>query len=296
MRRGDDHGRMPVNGVGVTAVAVAAARALESGRPDPLVVDPWASALVRASDVEVPFPERWPDDLDDVPEVDRSMLLGATYIGLRTRFIDDELRAGGLRQVAILGSGLDTRSWRLEWPAGTRVFELDSPEVVGFLTSTMDAVGAAPTVDRRVVGADVTAPWASAIVRSGLDPAEPTHWVLEGLLPYLAAHDQAALLDDIIDLSGPGSRAVIERAPALTDTPETRERLQDFARATGIPFHDLLARTDPPDPAAVLAAAGWSVAEVSVADLERRYDRPLAVDRSESAADQRGGFVTAVRR
>jgi len=286
---------MPVNGVGVTAVAVAAARALESDRPDPLVVDPWAAALVRASEVAVPFPERWPDDPDDVPAVDQSMLLGATYIGLRTRFIDDELRSGGLRQVAILGSGLDTRSWRLAWPEGTRVFELDSPEVVGFLTGTMDAVGAAPTADRRVVAADVTAPWASAIVRSGLSPAEPTHWVLEGLLPYLSAHDQAALLDDIIDLSGPGSRAVIERAPALTDTPETRERMQTFALATGIPFDELLARTDPPDPAAVLASAGWSVAEVSVADLEHRYDRPLVADRTETAPDQRGGFVSAVR-
>jgi len=286
---------MPVNGVGVTAVAVAAARALESDRPDPLVVDPWAAALVRASEVAVPFPERWPENLDDVPAIEQSMLLGATYIGLRTRFIDDELRAGGLRQIAILGSGLDTRSWRLDWPDGTCVFELDSPDVVGFLTGTMDAVGAAPTTDRRVVAADVTAPWASAIVRSGFRPAAPTHWVLEGLLPYLGAHDQAALLDDIVDLSGPRSRAVIERAPALTDTPETRERLQTFAAATGIPLDELLARIDPPDPAAVLAAAGWTVAEVSVADLERRYDRPLVADRTDSAPDQRGGFVIAVR-
>jgi methyltransferase (TIGR00027 family) len=287
---------MPVNGVGVTAVAVAAARALESDRPDPLVVDPWAAALVRASEISVPFPERWPESPDTVPAVEQSMLLGASYIGMRTRFIDDELRAGGLRQVAILGSGLDTRAWRLDWPAGTRVFELDSPDVVGFLSATMDAVGAAPTADRRVVAADVTAPWASAIVRGGLSPAAPTHWVLEGLLPYLSAHDQAALLDDIIDLSGPGSRAVIERAPALTDTPETRERLKTFAAATGIPFDELLARTDPPDPAAVLAAAGWTIAELSVLDLERRYDRPLVSDRTDSAADQRGGFVTAVRR
>ncbi|GAA5200406.1 SAM-dependent methyltransferase [Microbacterium jejuense] len=286
---------MPVNGVGVTAVAVAAARALESDRPDALVVDPWAAALVRASAVAVPFPERWPDDLDAVPAVEQSLLLGATYIGMRTRFIDDELRAGALRQIAILGSGLDTRAWRLDWPAGTRVFELDSPEVVTFLSGTMDAVAPAPTADRRVVAADVTAPWASAMVRSGFGPGEPTHWVLEGLLPYLSSPDQSALLDDVIDLSAPGSRAVIERAPALTDTPETRERLQTFALATGIPFDELLARTDPPDPARVLAAAGWTVAEVSVADLEHRYDRPLVADRSASTADQRGGFVTAVK-
>ncbi|MFB7884519.1 SAM-dependent methyltransferase [Microbacterium sp. NPDC056057] len=284
---------MPVEGVGVTAVAVAAARALETDRPDPLIVDPWAAALVRESGVAVPFPERWPERPEDAAAVEHSMLLGAMYIGMRTRFIDDELLAGGLRQVAILGSGLDTRSWRLAWPAGTRVFELDSPEVVDFVERTMDAAAATPTADRTALGADVTAPWAAAIVRSGFRPDQPTHWVLEGLLPYLSAHDQSALLDDIIDLSAPGSRAVIERAPALTDTPETRERLETFALATGIPFDELLARTDPPDPAVVLGAAGWSVEETRVEDLERRYARPLRVDRDETAtAEQRGGFVS----
>ena len=285
---------MPVEGVGVTAVAVAAARALETDRPDPLIVDPWAAPLVRASGVAVPFPDHWPEHPEDASAIEHSMLLGATYIGMRTRFIDDELLAGGLRQVGILGSGLDTRSWRLDWPHGTRVFELDSPAVVEFVTTTMDAASATPAVHRTALGADVTAPWAAAIVRSGFRPDQPTHWVLEGLLPYLSAHDQAALLDDVIDLSAPGSRAVIERAPALTDTPETRERLQTFALATGIPLDELLARTDPPDPAEVLRAAGWSVAQTGVEDLERRYARPLRADRDDAGtAQQRGGFVTA---
>lgn len=288
---------MPVEGVGVTAVAVAAARALEFDRADALVEDPWAATLVRESGVAVPFPERWPADPDDVPAVEHSMLLGAMYIGLRTRFIDDELRAGGVPQVVILGSGLDTRSWRLDWPVGTRVFELDSPDVIDFVTTTMDAAGATPTAERTALAADVTAPWASAIVRAGLRLDRPTHWVLEGLLPYLSSHDQSALLDDILALSAPGSRAVIQRAPALTDTPETRERLETFSLATGIPFDELLARTDPPDPAAVLRAAGWTVEEVGVGDLERRYDRPLHIHGNDepsasSEPSQRGGFVS----
>jgi methyltransferase (TIGR00027 family) len=287
---------MPVHGVGVTAVAVAAARALESDRPDALVRDVWAATLVRASGVDVPFPERWPQSLDDVPPMEHSMLLGAMYIGLRTRFIDDELRRGGLTQVAILGSGLDTRSWRLDWPDGTRVFELDSPEVIDLVDSAMDAAPSPATSQRIAVPGDVTEPWASDVVAAGFRPGIPTHWVLEGLLPYLSAHDQSAVLDDVIALSAPGSRAVIERAPALADTPETRERLKTFSVATGIPFDELLARTDPPDPAHVLRAAGWSVDEVSVTDLERRYSRPLAVDRTEASdASQRGGFVTANR-
>lgn len=289
-----EHESMSVSGVGVTAVAVAAARALESDRDDALVHDPWAAMLVRQSGVAVPFPERWPDDLDQVAAVEQSMLLGATYIGLRTRFIDDELQNTTARQIVILGSGLDTRAWRLDWPAGTRIFELDAPEVVQFLTTTMDATGASPKCTRIPMAADVTAPWASSLVAHGLAPSEPTHWVLEGLLPYLSAHDQRAVLDDIVSLSGPASRAVIERAPALTDSPETRERLRAFSAATGIPFDDLLARTNPPDAAGLLAAAGWETRAVSVEDIESRYSRPLRVERGQpTPASQRGGFITA---
>jgi hypothetical protein len=102
------------------------------------------------------------------------------------------------------------------------------------------------------------------------------------------------VLDDIISLSAPGSCAVIERAPALTDTPESREQLRTFSAATGIPFDDLLARTNPPDPATVLTAAGWQSLNTTIDDLEQRYARSLQRDRSEPQPDsQRGGFVTA---
>ena len=51
-----------MDGVASTAVAVAAGRALESSRPDALVRDPWAAALVERAGVQFAFPERWPDD------------------------------------------------------------------------------------------------------------------------------------------------------------------------------------------------------------------------------------------
>jgi methyltransferase (TIGR00027 family) len=288
---------MPIDGVGVTAVAVAAARALECTRAYPLVEDPWASHLVRASQTPVPFPETWPADAAAMSPIDESMLLGATYIALRTRFIDDELRRAALPQVVILGSGLDTRSWRLDWLDGTAVFELDSPPVVAFVDTTMTKAGATARCRRVPIDVDVTGPWAARAVAAGFRPNQPAHWVLEGLLPYLASHDQRALLQDVIDLSAPGSRAVIERAPQLTDTPETRERLRTFALTTGIPMDELLARTDPPDPAAVLAEAGWDVTPVPASNLETRYARPLQIGRDAAAVPppQRGGFVTARR-
>ncbi|WP_345803348.1 SAM-dependent methyltransferase [Microbacterium sp. AZCO] len=280
-----------IHGVGTTAVAVAAARALESTRPDALVHDPWAATLVAASRIDVPYPARWPDDLAAVPPLEQSLLLGSLYIGLRTRFIDDELGAGGLRQVVILGSGLDTRSWRLDWPEDTTVFELDTDSVVSFVGA---ALVSPPRARRVPVAADVTQPWAANIVAHGFRPAEPTHWVLEGLLPYLSAHDQAAVLDDVAHLSAPGSRAVIERAVPIEDTPDARERLATFAQATGLPMDEVLSRADPPDPAGLLAAAGWAADSTTITDLERRYGRAIRIGDS-ATPSSRGGFVTAHR-
>lgn len=282
-----------VSGVGTTAVAVAAGRALESTRPDALVRDPWAALLVRASGVAVPYPDTWPEDLEAVDPLQSSLLLGSMYIGLRTRFIDDEVAEGALGQVVILGSGLDTRPWRLDWPAETTVFTLDSAEVLYFVARSLER--APRTAFLVPVPADVTGPWAGQILAAGLRPTEPTQWVVEGLFPYLAAADQTGVLEDIALLSAPGSRAVIERAVPIEDTPEARERLAAFAAATGVPMDEVLARADPPDPAAALARAGWSAANVRVGDLEQRYHRPLRADGSGGASVDRGGFVTAVK-
>ena len=285
-----------LHGAGATAVAVAAARALESARPDALVRDPWAAALVSASGIQIPYPAMWPDDVSAVGPLEQSLLLGSLYIGLRTRFIDDELAAGGLRQVVILGSGLDTRSWRLDWPVGTTVFELDRAEVLAFTGAVLTASDAHPHCRRVAVAADVTGPWASKVLASGFVPSEPTHWVLEGLLPYLPAFDQESILDDVVHLSAPGSRIVLERAVAIEDTPEARARLTSFAQSTGLPIDEVLARTDPPDPAALLLRAGWDAAPMTIPQLELRYARSIRVsDDLPAPGPSRGGFITGHR-
>ena len=283
-----------MDGVASTAVAVAAGRALESSRPDALVRDPWAAVLVERAGVQFTFPERWPDDPLSVEPFEQSLLIGSLYVGLRTRFIDDQVAAAGLRQVVILGSGLDTRAWRLDWPVGTVVFELDAPEIIDFVSSVME--GEVASCTRIPIAADVTAPWASRIVANGFRPDAPTTWVMEGLLPYLSAADQSALLDDLTALSAPGSHAVIERATAIEDSPQARERLETFSRMTGLPMTEVLARADPPDPATVLTEHGWTTGHVSIAALEKRYGRTLSLDASKSApAGTRGGLVLARR-
>jgi methyltransferase (TIGR00027 family) len=50
---------------------------------------------------------------------------------------------------------LDARAYRLPWPSGTVVFEVDQPEVIAFKSDTLAQIGAEPTAERRTVAVDL---------------------------------------------------------------------------------------------------------------------------------------------
>jgi len=201
--------------VGATATMVAAARALASREPDRLIDDPYAAALVRA--VGVDFFTRLVDG-----EIPLSTIEGdgprvmAGVIAVRTRFFDDffiEAGAAGIRQAVILASGLDSRPYRLPWPQGSTVYEIDQPKVIEFKSTTMTAIGATPTAERRAVSIDLREDWPAALRRSGFDETQPTAWSAEGLLVYLPPEAQDRLFDNITALSAPGSQLATEYHP-----------------------------------------------------------------------------------
>ena len=203
----------PASSVGATATMVAASRALASQGPDPLLNDPFADPLVRA--VGLPPFIRLIDgevSLDD----DDPALNGRTraeQMTVRTRFFDDFFIAAadaGIRQAVILASGLDTRAYRLPWPAGTVVYEIDQPQVIDFKTSTLADLGANPTAERRTVSIDLRDDWPTALRQQGFDVNKPTAWSAEGLLPYLPSEAQDRLFDNITALSAPGSQLATE--------------------------------------------------------------------------------------
>src|SRR6185312_17047771 len=106
---------------------------------------------------------------------------------VRTRFFDDFFRAAtaaGTRQAVILAAGLDARAYRLSWPAGTVVYEVDMPEVIEFKTVTLSDLGAEATAERRTVAVDLRDDWASALKEAGFDIRAPSAWSAEGLLVY----------------------------------------------------------------------------------------------------------------
>lgn len=263
--------------VGATATLVAAARAAASRETEPLIDDPFAEPLVRA--VGIDFFTKMA--LGDLPALNDQAAMGVTRMtdnmAVRTKFFDEfflDAAADGVRQVVILASGLDSRAYRLDWPAGMVVFEIDQPEVIAFKTQTLAEQGAVPTCDRRTVAMDLRNDWASALREAGFDPQAPTAWSAEGLLGYLPPEAQDRLLDTITDLSAPGSRIAIDTAPPSNseESEESRQKMETISahwRENGfdLDFGSLVYLGERNEARDYLAGHGWNVSSSLVNDL-----------------------------
>ena len=220
--------------VGATATMVAAARALASAEPNPIIDDPFAAPLVRAVGLE--FFIRLVDGDVQIPPAsesydggERDLQFETDSIGVRTRFFDDfflNAARDGVGQSVILAAGLDARPYRLPWPSGSVVYEVDQPKVIEFKNAAMSALGAEPTTERRTVSIDLRDDWPAALRSSGFDDTKPTAWSAEGLLMYLPPDAQDRLFDNITALSAPGSRLATEYHPPSDAT--MSERGQEF--------------------------------------------------------------------
>jgi methyltransferase (TIGR00027 family) len=259
---GDSWG--PASSVGATATMVAASRAVASRGPDALLDDPLADPLVRAvgSDAFIRIIDG-EIDFEDDPLFNRKAR--TEQITVRTRFFDDFFTGAtrdGVRQAVILASGLDTRAYRLWWPAGTVVYEIDQPQVIAFKTNALADLGAAPTADRRAIGIDLRDDWPAALREGGFDVTQPTAWSAEGLLPYLPPEAQDRLFDNITALSAPGSRLATEHVPdpnAFSD--ERVQRISDRWRRFGFDLNaaDLFYRGERNVVLDYLTTHGWQV-------------------------------------
>ena len=204
----------------------------------------------------------------------------AFHVIIRTRYFDDYLldaTAAGCRQVVLLAAGLDTRAFRLDWPPGVAVFEVDLPDLVEVKERVLTDVGAVARCDRVVVPADLTTDWLAALAARGFDPASPTAWLVEGLLVYLTPDDAARLLETVSRMSAAGSRIAFERGSGASAV-----RAEDTASVVS------LWQGGADDPVGLLVARGWDVGVDDLAEVATGYGR--APSRSTGS-----GFVRAVR-
>lgn len=261
-----------VSGVGATALAVAVGRALETERANGLVDDPYAKPLVSAADSPIQLPESG--------AAENSSFWGqlTDYIGVRSHFFDtwfEQAWNSGVRQVVILASGLDTRAFRLPWPAGTRVFEIDQPKVLEFKDSVLRNEGVQPACERRTVATDLREDWASALKNAGFDTGVPTAWLAEGLLPYLPAEAEQRLLETVHGFSAPGSHLAVENVTATRTMLDDQAEIQEFVRGMGIDLSALMSSEERADAGETLTARGWTVVGEPARDVAEGLNREL---------------------
>lgn len=308
MARTDDDTWDLANGVGATATGVAVGRALATRAPQRLINDPFAEPLVRAVGVEfftrLAGGELDPAEVDD--NGDFGMVGMGLMMGIRTRFFDDffvTAAAAGVRQAVILASGLDARAYRLPWPDGTTVFEIDQSRVIEFKSATLADLGADPTADLRAVPVDLRHDWPAALRAAGLDPSKPTAWSAEGLMPFLPPEAQDRLLDNITALSAPGSQLATENLQGTSDVVATMagriREVTDQWREHGfdIEMTDLWYAGERNDVVEYLRSHGWQTTARAVLDLAADYGLSLpsrpAGDNEDTLSSMQ--YVTATR-
>lgn len=299
MARSDDDSWDLASSVGATATMVAAARAIASAEPDALINDPYAAPLVREVGVEF-FTKLVDGELPLTDDDSEAAAMMTAVMAVRTRFFDEffnSAAAAGLKQMVILASGLDSRAYRLDWPAGTVVYEVDQPQVIGAKTAAMSKIGATPTADRRAVAVDLRDDWPATLRAAGFDPALPTAWSAEGLLMYLPPDAQDRLFDIISALSAPGSRLATEYHPDLAETLRNRSlSMTQRWREHGLDLDmaELWYVGDRNSVVDYLTDSGWSVTARRRPEVFADYGRTFP-DSEHTEAQRNSVAVTATR-
>ena len=297
MRTEDDNWDITTS-VGRTALFVATARALEAQKPDPLAVDPFAEVFCRAvggtaADV---LDGKDPEHQLKTPDWGEHFV---NFQGARTRYFDDYFQRAadaGVRQVVILAAGLDSRAYRLPWPDGTTIFELDRPQVLDFKREVLAGQGAQPNAERREIAIDLREDWPQALRDNGFDVALPSAWIAEGLLLYLPSDAQEKLFTGIDALASPGSHAAVEDGtPMSPEELEAGVEEERAARAKGDErlFFQLVYNEQHAPADQWLGEHGWSAVATPLADYLREVGR--AVPGPESGARSMVARNTLVR-
>ena len=284
--------------VGSTALFVAAARALEAQKPDPSAVDPYAEVFCRAVGGE------WADLLDgNAPEHALRTEFGEHFVnfqGARTNYFDAYFRAAaadGVRQIVLLAAGLDSRGYRLPWPDGTVVYELDQPQVLEFKRDVLGARGAVPTAERREIAVDLRSDWPQALRDNGFDPAAPSAWIAEGLLIYLPATAQQQLFTGIDALAASGSHAAVEEAVPMPGEAFEAKREEERAAGNDDKFFNLVYNEQHEPAAAWFGNRGWRAEATTLPDCLRSVGRPVPAPDSEAGSmTSTISLVSAIKR
>ena len=252
-----------LNGVALTSLLVAAMRAAETKRSDSegrLFSDPFAETL--AGDQGLNLMQRALNEVGDQPA-----------IAVRTAFMDEKfMRAlnDGVRQIVIVAAGMDSRSYRLNFPEGTKVFELDQPDVLKYKDEKLANVK--PNCLRKAIAVDLREEWPRKLLEAGFNRKERTLWSVEGLLMYLNETQVIALFDKINTLASTKDILLFDIFTRnLLDAPHMKKQLK-FLASIGASWN-----FGTNDPEKFMGKLGWSLAMIQPGEYApERWPFPVA--------------------
>lgn len=198
------------------------------------------------------------------------------FIAARSRFSEDSLGvsvARGVRQVVVLGAGLDTFALRNPYGGlGVRVFEVDFPPTQAWKRERLAHAGLAIPSSLTFAPVDFErASLADGLARAGFRAEQPAFFQWLGVVPYLTRDAISQTLDFIAGIAE--SEVVFDYAEPLENYPsDRRTHIMDVAERAAARGEPWLSLFDPPDLAQSLRGKGFGIVEdLGVAELSDRY-------------------------
>jgi methyltransferase (TIGR00027 family) len=254
-----------LDAVPATSQMAAAMRAAETELPaaDRRINDPFARLLadepgfhlMRGLDSAMALDaEAWNGNLGK----DAHTPAQRNFFSARAAFFDGAIRNAleevpAVKQIVTLGSGMDTRAFRLGIPKSITMYEIDYPQTHAYKTQKLELAGAEPTCERIAITADMaTEDWAKKLLDAGFDRSSPTVWVAEGVLYYIPKNGLLELIKRVDDLSLSQSHFVFDSYDNYQALLEAVPTVKDWLFENGVVWH-----TTTVDATQPLAVRGW---------------------------------------
>jgi len=268
-----------------TARWAAAQRVRESERVDHLFSDPLASALAGEEGmVALDLSQKYNPRHEET----------ANYISIRIRFFDDVAKrfsAEGGRQIVVLAAGMDARAYRLAWPDGTNLYELDHPELFAIEEEILRREGVPPKCRRVTLGTDLRDDWARLLTNAVFDPSERSLWLIEGLFYYLDEPAVNHVLTEVSKLAAPGSMLITDLVSRSFLTSPWMQPALKAMEERGMAW-----RFGTDDPAGLFGAHGWQAEVKQPAEEGTKYDPERFPAIGSGHGESFSGFFVVARR
>lgn len=262
---------MDNEGPSKTALATTYARAYHQIADRPLILtDPIAARLLGVTSDELSESD---EPVEDRPGSGASYRPRRLFFAARARFAEDRVAAAvaaGVRQVVILGAGMDTFAYRNPHP-DLRIFEVDHPATQTWKEQRLAAAGIDHPETLTFVPVDFeTQALATELESAGFIRDHPAVFVWLGVVFYLTPDTARTTLEYIAGQARPVEVILDYLQPA--DTEEDRAQLEARANRLAAAGEPWFSYFTPDDIAAQLRGLGFTdLEDHSAADLIAGY-------------------------